>query len=235
MNILCLCPTYGRRKDLLENMLACFISQTHKDKSLIVYDDSGILNECVCDLENVYIIATSKRAESLSNKYNEMVDFANKNNIEYDAVAMFDDDDVYLPKYLEAHAKTMEENMWSKPSKIISAYLNPPIIEDARGRFYGSLALTKYMLDLCEWPRIKNIEYDQIFMGMLNKISQPGDTLKHFSPQYIYRWGSSRSNHCSGIAGDSNWYENYKGDSKESILELKAVFDSDSNRLMDIV
>jgi glycosyltransferase involved in cell wall biosynthesis len=233
MRVLCLCPTYGRRKELLENMLACYVSQTHKDKTLIIYDDSGILNDCVCGVEGVYIKAAEKRAESLSNKYNEMIDFAIEKEIEYDAVCIWDDDDVFLPNHIEAHVKTLQKNMWSKPSEIISAYLNPPVREDANGRFYSSIAIRKELLDECSWPKTNRVDYDQIFMGMLNKISIPGDTLDYSSPTYIYRWGTTRSGHCSGIAGDPNWYDNYRPDSTEKIYELKAKFDKDTERFLD--
>jgi glycosyltransferase involved in cell wall biosynthesis len=233
--MLCICPTYGRRKELLENMLACYVNQTHKDKELVIYDDSGILNDCVCNVEGVHIMATSKRAESLSNKYNEMFDFAVNKGIEFEGVAIWDDDDVYLPKHLEAHSKALEKYRWSKPSRIISAYLNPPVEEDASGRFYGSIAIRKRILDYLKWPQDKRIDYDQVFMSMLNKVDRPGDTLEFFPIQYVYRWGTTKSSHCSGIAGDSNWYDNYKGDSRDSIYSLEPNFDLDTKRIFGVV
>jgi hypothetical protein len=242
MKLLCLCPTYGRRRELLENSLACFVTQVlpAEDRHLVFFDDLGTLEECHCRIDNVTILSQSARCPSIASKYNVMLDRLTKRgfdvlDFDYDAVVVWDDDDVYLPYHLQAHAAalTMTGVDWSKPSRIWSAYHQPAEQECAAGRFHGSLAITKSLLhELGGWIETKRADFDQQMISALAAKSVVYDT-NHFvdSPQYVYRWGSSNSGHCSGLMewpGDELWYEDFRPDSTEPIHTLKPCFDDDT-------
>jgi hypothetical protein len=74
MRFLCLCPTYNRPWRLLEESLACFHSQVHKDAFLLIYDDLGVFPEQRHD--NWALISTTTREPGIVEQYNRMLDLA---------------------------------------------------------------------------------------------------------------------------------------------------------------
>jgi glycosyltransferase involved in cell wall biosynthesis len=219
MKITCLCPTYGRRQELLNNCLACFADQDYPDATLVLHDDLGTLANTKIDCPNVVIMSTTKRSSSVAQKFNEIVNYMGQDV--GDALVVWDDDDIYLPRYISAHAEILRHNHWSKPSRIISAYHSPPQEEDATGRFHGSIALTtQYLWAVGGWIDTTRGTYDQEMLHLLGQAKQPGDPLQFAPPQYIYRWQTSQSGHCSGLMNHEDWYERYKPDSYEPIDKL---------------
>jgi glycosyltransferase involved in cell wall biosynthesis len=228
VKILCLMPTYGRRAALLNNSLACFAAQTHPDKHLLIYDDLGTLSETKVDLPNVTILSTTTRSPSVGAKYNEMLAAYQG---DYDAVAVWDDDDVELPEYLSAHTEILERHPWSKPSRIISAYFDPPMIESAHGRFHGSIAVRRDAVKMVPWIDTTRATFDQEYIAALSRFSPPGDPCSITSPQYVYRWQTSQAGHCSGLMGSPDWYRDYQPDSRQPIDRLWPELDPDTRRL----
>ena len=228
VKILCLAPTYGRRASLLNNSIACFAAQTHRDKTLLIYDDLGTLKNAHCDHLDVRILSSPKRSRSVGEKYNEMIRYANESGIQYDAVAVWDDDDVYLPMHLETHCHCLQNAKWSKPSRIVSAYFDPPKEETATGRFHGSIAVTRDAIEQVPWIDTTRATFDQEYLSALANHSTPADPCDVAPPQYVYRWQTSQSGHCSGLMGSANWYAEYKPDSREPIDRLWPEFDADT-------
>jgi hypothetical protein len=233
MIFLCVMPTYGRRASLLNNSIACFASQTHNDKKLIIYDDLGTLNHTDCNYPGVHILSTPYRSASVGDKYNVIMQMATILKIHYDAVAVWDDDDIYLSNYLATHAKILQTHKWSKPSTIISKYHTPPQEEKGAGRFHGSMAASKDFLYSVEgWIETKRATFDQEMLAKLNNASPPGDPCTIAPPQYIYRWQTSGGGHCSGLMGKENWYDLYQPDSREPIPSLWPEYDADTKQFI---
>jgi len=229
MRIACLMPTYGRRAALLANSLACFESQTHQDRLLVIYDDLGTLKGCRAN--GALVISTPKRAQSVGAKYNTMVDLLLDRGIRFDAVAVWDDDDIYMPDYLASHAQALQSDLWSKPSQIISAYHQPPALESGAGRFHGSLAVRRDTAVKIPWIETTRATFDQEHLAQLGKhAGAAGDPCQFAEPQYVYRWQTTGAGHCSGLMGREDWYERYQPDSREPIAELTPIFDSDTMR-----
>jgi hypothetical protein len=237
MKILCLCPSYGRRQSLLNNTLACFFAQDHFDKHLLIHDDLGTLEGCKIDEpynHRVSIMSSRKRSPSVGTKYNEMLEAWHDSWFDYDAVAVWDDDDIYFPEYLSTHAAILASRHWSKPSHIISAYFNPPMIESAHGRFHGSIAVRKDAVKMVPWIDTTRATFDQEYIAALSRFSPPGDPCGIASPQYVYRWQTSQSGHCSGLMGSDTWYQDYQPDSREPIDRLWPELDADTQRIMQL-
>jgi hypothetical protein len=240
--IVCLMPTYGRKPAILNNSLACFFAQTHADKHLVIFDDLGTLKDCQVDAtygEHVTILSTETRSASVGAKYNEMLRVLGMHDFTYDAVAVWDDDDVYLHGYLTTHAKSLNGAFWSKPSSIISAYFDPPKIESAAGRFHGSIALARDFVKFLKnkhgeaWIDTTRATFDQEFISRCAANGTPGDPCEIAPPQYVYRWQTTKAGHCSGLMGSDSWYRDYKPDSREPIARLWPEFDSDTLRTME--
>jgi glycosyltransferase involved in cell wall biosynthesis len=230
MKLLCLCPTYGRRPELLNNAIACFVHQTHPDKHLLIYDDLGTLSDCNIDRVDITIVTSSQRSPSVGAKYNEMLDFFAG---EFEGVIVWDDDDVYLPKHLSYHNEVLQSYGWSKPSRIISAYHEPPKVEDAAGRFHGAIAARFDLLQkVGGWIDTKRATFDQEMLARLRTYAPSGDPCYIGDPTYIYRWQTSNAGHCSGLMGRDTWYNDYKPDSTAPVESLTPEYDSDTERLL---
>jgi glycosyltransferase involved in cell wall biosynthesis len=229
MRFACLMPTYGRRASLLANSLACFKSQTHQDRLLVIYDDLGTLEGCRAN--DAIVISTRQRASSVGAKYNAMIATLLDRGIQFDAVAVWDDDDIYMPEYLASHAEALASHFWSKPSQIVSAYHQPPAIESGAGRFHGSIAIRRETVARLPWLETTRATFDQEHMEQLRaQAGEPGDPCDYGQPQYVYRWQTSGAGHCSGLMGRDDWYERYQPDSREPIAELSPIFDADARR-----
>jgi hypothetical protein len=228
--MLCLMPTYGRRRELLNNSLACFNSQQYAQKTLLIYDDLGTLNGTQVDMPNVHIMSTPHRSSSVGNKYNVMVRFAELVlGLDTSMLAVWDDDDIYRPFYLCTHAEILANHSWSKPSTIVSAFHQPPATESANGRFHGSIALRRELAGkVGGWIDTTRATFDQEFLSLLTSESPPGDPCDLTEPQYVYRWQTSHAGHCSGLMGSPTWYADYQPDSREPIDRLWPEFDADT-------
>lgn len=230
MNLLCLCPTYGRHRSLLENTLACFDAQDYpaEKRRLALYDDLGTLRGTTVP-SGIAKIATDRRARSIGAKYNDLL----RVFPEYDAYVVWDDDDVYLPWHLSAHAAVLANRRWSKPSTIFSTYGQPvggTITERSAGRFHGSIAVRWDMLttDVLGWADTRRADFDQQMIGRLEAVEPPGDPCLIAPPSYIYRWQDSGGGHCSGLMRspeNEDWYDRYQPDNREPIVELRPRFD----------
>lgn len=95
MKALAVCATYGRIP-YLGRMLASFLSQTYKDKHLLVINDDKNI-ELYCDIPGVTVINCNTRM-LLRDKRNMGAVFGT-----YDVIFPWDDDDVYLPDRLSNH------------------------------------------------------------------------------------------------------------------------------------
>lgn len=233
LKVVCLCPTYGRSPALLNNTLACFDAQTHKNRVLMLYDDLGTLHSVQIDSPSrVVSVSRARRSSSVGAKYNEMIDIIQTHYLA-DIYVVWDDDDVYLPDHITSHVRTIAAgHKWSKPSRIISAYHSPPAVEDASGRFHGSIAVRADVVKEVPWIDTVRATFDQEYIAALTEVEPPGDPCAIMPPQYVYRWQTSGAGHCSGLMGSPTWYADYRPDYVEHIDWIEPKFDADTERLM---
>jgi len=128
-----------------------------------------------------------------------------------DAYAILDDDDVYLPWHLQAHAATLEDHAWSHPSRILSHLCRVLHEEPAAGRFHGALAFRREAIEAVGgWRQDARADFDQDLIARLRaRFGPPGDPCDYGPPSYVYRWESSESVHCSGLMtspDNTDWY-----------------------------
>ncbi len=231
MNIVCLCPTYGRRPELLENTIACFDRQDYPadKRRLFLFDDLGTLDGVVIeDLRDgptgMPIVSQHDRCLSIADKYSAMlarIDFP------FDAVAVWDDDDVYFPWHLSAHVEALRGNDWSKPSHVWTAAAQPPILESSAGRFHGSIAIRRECLErVGGWVQTRRADFDQQMMARLDANGRCGDPCDFSPPSYVYRWQTTSAGHCSWLMSapaNEDWYDRYQPDHPEPIAVLSTA------------
>lgn len=228
MMIACLMPTYGRRRAVVANSIELFLRQTHPDKQLVGMED-GAAEPCRQGHPPLWCLTScAARFGSLPTKYDVMWSPRTA-----DAYAVWDDDDVYLPWHLESHHSVLERHGWSKPSHVWSTYGGDLHIEQADGRFHGSIAIRTELLERVggwrgvmpegEWGRA---DFDQRMLWALSRIEPPGDPCEIAEPSYVFRWGDAGSQHCQGLMrspDDESWYGRMKPG--ESLAGIEPALD----------
>jgi glycosyltransferase involved in cell wall biosynthesis len=206
LKITAICCTL-RRPVELANAVACFERQdypAHLRRLVIVDDDpnpsSGWQSQ---HGDGWQIIRASQRFLTLGAKHNAVVNWA----AEGDAIAVWDDDDVYAAGHLTAIAKALEQAEWCAPSRVWSNYGRndtfPARIEDATGRFHGAWGCTLHAWSVVGgWPETQSLAFDQGFgVRLRTKWGLPADPCQHASPTYCYRWNGGNVS----AMGDGEW------------------------------
>lgn len=105
----------------------------------------------------------------------------------------------------------MKDQLWSKPSKVLSDYTGQIQEEDAIGRFHASMAMTRSAFDQCGgWPLTLRGDFDQQLIARLNAVGMPADPCTAAGPGYVFRWGSTGAYHGQALMNgpeDESWYE----------------------------
>ena len=228
--IVCLCPTYKRPK-MLASMVKCFESQTYENRFLIISDDAGTYIPQEGDYGRWLLHTTENRFPDLSTKYNAL--FANipyslvddwANTSLYDCfredrqmiISVWEDDDIYLPNYLERIANVWEDHskfpyQFITFSHVFSNYSCPKdgtklIKESAEGRFHASWAYTSALFKRVRgYKKQGELIFDQDLrhrcLSVPNVVS---NTIRcPRTPSYVYRWGSGSYN--GSQAGEANF------------------------------
>lgn len=203
--LIAICPTF-RRPRLIPNVLAMWEAQTWpvERRQLIIYDDAGTFDSQRG--RGWTLASTEHREPSLGDKFRVMVEIAIARGA--DAVCLFEDDDVYLPHYLEAHAVTLFERKAdiSKPHEVYSndrdgrgTYRTV----NATGRFHGCWAFTTDAYEkTAGYPPGHNAGFDMELQGAFHRADmRAADTWLEHPIGYVYRWQTT------GYPNGSGWGE----------------------------
>ncbi len=195
MSISCLCITYSRTA-LLEESIECFLRQDYKgDKELLILNDceDQILSY---DHPEVTIINLPTRFRSLGEKRATSVALA-----KYDNLAIWDDDDIYLPHRLSYSLNRMNRfklgffNLnqafeWSPTKKIHGIHAS---------YYFGGAMFTRETYNKARGFSHVNIGEDVEFIGRMDQackeagLNKRVENLSNYgalpeSIYYIYRW-----------------------------------------------
>ena len=131
-----------------------------------------------------------------------------------DAFAVWDDDDLYLPNHLQNIAAALSSGTrykWAHPLRVWSTYTGRPELENAAGRFHGSLALRA---DFCRqvggWIATRRADFDQQMLARCAAAGRPAPYDAATGPSYVFTWADSGATHCQGLMRspeDETWWE----------------------------
>jgi hypothetical protein len=208
MHLTCLTPTYGR-PSLVRNALALFLAQQLRPGDtahLLIWADDGLIpSQAGFRGPLSWEVVGTHDWIPLTRKYAPMLAHARQHSTPTDAWVVWDDDDVYLPWHLQAHAETLSRRSWSHPSQAWSTYQIDPLTQSPTpkrlgGRHYhGALAVRdNLMLELSGWPQTDRSDYDkQMLRACWRTAGPPGDPCLFGGPSYVYRWSDTGRDHCS--------------------------------------
>jgi hypothetical protein len=203
MHLVCLTPTYGR-PSLVRNALALFLRQQLRPGDtahMLILADDGLINSQQARVGPLsWEVVASSTWWPLTRKYAPMLEHARQRQPTIDAWVVWDDDDVYLPWHLAAHALALQAGPWSHPSKAYSTYEGLHERTLSGRHYHGALAIDESLLrELDGWPHTDRSDYDkQMLACCRNRAGRPSDPCLHYPPSYVYRWADTGRDHCSG-------------------------------------
>lgn len=203
----CLCPTYRRPAGLLANAVACFLAQTYTPRELIVLADDNRPDQ---QGHRWRIINACPRFPTLPAKYNALLSMAAG-----DLVAVWEDDDTYLPNHLETMAAALAGHSWAHPARVLSNYSEPDPgqvhEEPAAGRFHAALGFrADFLRRLGGWPATPRADFDQQLIARAQEAATRGDPCQFTShPTYVFRWQTGAGHGQLNMKGadDRRWYD----------------------------
>lgn len=188
--------TYGR-VEMLNEAIACFLSQTHRNKQMIIlntYQRQKLRGE----FPGVKIINCDTRPPSLGFARNMAVEYAPPDSI----CLVADDDDIALPHHYTNYAKHFLPGIdWVWQSKMI--YLEASQIKGTSPGNLNCVAFRKSAFKkVGGYPDNMTVGEDRIFTGKITSTC-PGKKVELADDEisFMYGWGSGNY-HISGLGPD---------------------------------
>lgn len=231
MRFLCLCPVYNHRQELTENAVQQFLDQTYQDKHLVIMDDRqpevNRLEPGHDWKQGVSIFSNEYKYPTMGEKYNAMVKQATDAGVEWDAIAIWDDDDLWFPRHLEHHnhCYSLASNpvAWVYPRKVYSTFGHALRTEETGGRFWSSITFTRAAFNaMGGFENDPVVAFDQNNLRKLREVC--GDPLPLDQGLYVYMWELTQDDHASGHssgAACTQWYSKVRVSSSTGPLVPK--------------
>jgi len=212
--IVAICPTFNH-PELLANSVALWEQQDYpaERRFLLILDDGGAFDAQEGDRWR--LIALPARARSLADKYSELAWWAFDSGA--DAALVWEDDDLYAPGYVSAHARVLASAEYSKPALVLSDYPGYLVEEAAAGRFHSTLGFRRQLWHRIgrQWPPSKRADFDQQMIRQLEAhAASRGDPFAASAGQpgkieFVYRWhtGAHHGQSFMRSADDESWYD----------------------------
>jgi hypothetical protein len=199
MKITAVCVTYLRPQQLGQ-MIRCFELQDYpaQMRELVVLDDAGQYDDQQGD--GWRLVSVDRRFATLGEKRNAAAALV---STAVEALAVWDDDDLYLPWALRASVAALQVAAWSRPSLVLHRQTDGTLRQHRTGGlFHGGWAYHRAAFNrVGGYPTLNNGE-DQ---GLAQRLTRAGvaevDPLAlGWPPFYVYRWGGGW--HLSGLGRD---------------------------------
>jgi len=199
MKIAAVCCTY-LRPGHLGWLIKCFLEQDYPDRELVILDDADQYDNQQGDRWE--LVSVRRRFRSLGEKRNAAVAMTSP---DAGTLAVWDDDDLYLPWALSASVAALGVAPWSRPSLVLHEQADGKLKQHLTGGlFHGGWAYTRDAFERAGgYPPIDNGE-DQAFARRLERAgTHEADPCQlGFRPFYLYQWGSGAGYHLSGMGPD---------------------------------
>lgn len=234
--IVALCPTFNH-PELLANSAALWEMQDYpaERRRLLILDDGGAFQDDFGPPGRTWsLCASPERAASLPEKYNRLASVATP--WRPDAFVVWEDDDLYLPGYVSAHARVLAEHELSKPARVLSDYPGYLVEEGAAGRFHSTLGFRRELLDrVGRWPETKRADFDQQFIHALEAAAiSRGDPFADRPIGFVYRWHTGAHHGQSFMHGgdDESWYDRAGSQRPAYVGRLEPTLDDRTRGLL---
>jgi len=190
IKIACICSTYNR-PELLAESIECFQRQTYPlaKRELIILDDAG--QYCEQTGPGWRLVSIGQRFCTLGEKRNATAALVSP---DVDALAVWDDDDIYLPWHLERAAELLEAGRveWSRPAVVWNDHPKRLRRKQTRGLFHAAWVFTRRaFLAAGGYPAMQSGQ-DQGLATRMKRIGIP-QASPTGRPSFVHRWGTIRN------------------------------------------
>ncbi len=204
MKIAAVCCTF-LRPGPLGRMIRCFLEQDYPAelRELVVLDDAGQYDDQEGDRWR--LVSRDQRYPTLGEKRNAAAALVSP---DVEALAVWDDDDVYLPWALSASAAALEKAPWSRPSLVLHEQPDGTFRRHRTGGlFHGGWAYTREAFARVGGYAAMDNGEDQDLARRMRKaeIASADPVESGFEPFYVYCWGPEGGYHLSSMG--SRGYE----------------------------
>lgn len=194
----CVCPTYKRPRQLA-NVVKAFMDQTYPNKELIILDDAQQYPDGLSG-PGWTVYSWDHRFPTLGEKRNKTVELSSGRYI-----AVWDDDDMYLPWHLEASMTVLQRGChYTIPTRLWMEKKNNLQLKRNTYLFHGGWTFTREAFeDVQGYPLMQSGQDQGLLVKMKHSRFKRGDPITiDPRPSYVYRW-CTISNHLH-ISGGSN-------------------------------
>jgi hypothetical protein len=141
-------------------------------------------------------------------------------------LVIWDDDDIYLPWHLAAHAKVLQNAQWSHPKMVWSLADDGPNLVPARNGYWSAAAVRRDLhARIGGFIPSPRANFDQAHIVAWRK--HGGEPGRPEPPSFVYGWG--RAKHCSGLMlsrHDTTWYSRHEMTESERVERLVPTMDA---------
>jgi glycosyltransferase involved in cell wall biosynthesis len=194
MKIAAVCCTYLRPFALGE-LVRCFERQDYPQRELIILDDAGQYENG--GGEGWRLVSVSERFATLGEKRNAAAALVSP---DVEALAVWDDDDLYLPWALSASVAALRRAPWSRPSLVLHPTPDGNLRQHRTGGlFHGGWAYRRAVFRHSGGYAPWNNGEDREFASRLARahVGHADPIRLGFRPFYVYCWG--RGWHLSNL------------------------------------
>ncbi len=223
MKIAAVCCTY-LRPEQLGQMIHCYLRQDYPAalRELVILDDAGQYDGQRGD--GWRLISTANRFATLGQKRNAAAALVSP---DVTALAVWDDDDAYLPWALSASVAALRQAAWSRPSVVLHPAPDKSLRKHATGGlFHAGWSYRREAFDAVGgYPAEMNNGEDQGLAARLKatETTEADPMSLGFDPFYIYRWGSNP------VAATGGWHLSGLGPAGYEKLGARAKLLCDRN------
>lgn len=204
----CICCTYARPQ-LLAQTLQSYLEQDYPaDRcELIILDDAGqYVSQAHAAPKPWHLVSVPRRFRTLGEKRNASAALVSP---DVDALVVWDDDDIYLPWTLRAHAAALERAPWSLPSVVLveQAKTYRLAAKETGGLFHPAWAFTREVFaEVAGYPFMQSGQ-DQGLAARFRAagVSSADPIALGFEPYLVYRWATTGSWHISALPRDTGY------------------------------
>jgi len=197
MKLAVLCCTYDR-PHLLPHAIESFLHQDYPpdQREMIILDDND--QYVSQSRDGWHLVSVSKRFRTLGEKRNACAALA---SADVDAYVVWDDDDLYLPHALSAHATALASAPWSLPGRVL-VERRPGVLAQrrTRGMFHSGWAFTRQAFQSVAGYPFMQSGQDQALAGRFRKAGiHTANPTAGEPPFLVYRWSTTNSWHLSAM------------------------------------
>lgn len=201
MKIAAVCCTY-QRPEQLGHLVQCFLQQDYppEKRELVILDDAGQYDNQQGD--GWRLISVPHRYPTLGQKRNAAAALVSE---DFEALAVWDDDDLYLPWALRACVAALRLAPWSRPSLVLHPQQDGWLRQhQTGGLFHGGWAYARRVFQQARGYPAQNNGEDQAFARRLERagVQQADPIGLGLKPFYIYPWAAGGGWHLSGMGPD---------------------------------